>query len=74
MKDRQPPDTDPHTADLAEITKLRHSYETAELAALRELMKDLPENMRGALREALTEAGATRGDLRDLLRKFDPKN
>jgi hypothetical protein len=59
---------------LAEITKLRHAYENAQLAALRELMKDFPEKMRGALKEAIAEAGTTTEDLGDLLRKFDPKN
>jgi hypothetical protein len=56
------------------VTELRRAYESAELAALRELMKDFPEKMRGALKEAITEAGTTREDLRDLLLKFDPKN
>jgi hypothetical protein len=74
MKDRQPPESGPPTADWAEIIKLRHAYENAELAALRELMKDFPEKMRGALKEAIAEAGKTREDLRDLLLKFDPKN
>jgi hypothetical protein len=72
MKDRQP--TGPPTADWAGVTKLWRAYENAELAALRELMKDFPEKMRGALKEAIAEAGATREDLRDLQRKFDPKN
>jgi hypothetical protein len=51
--------TDPPSADLAEITKLRHAYENAELAALRELMKDLPENIREALREAPAQPDKT---------------
>jgi hypothetical protein len=59
---------------LAEITKLRHAYENAQLAALRELMKDFPEKTRRALKEAIAEAGTTKEDLGDLLRKFDTKN
>ena len=74
MKDRQPPDTGPATTDWAEMTKLRRACENAELAALRELMKDFPEKMRGILKAVLAETGATREDLRDLLLKFDPKN
>jgi hypothetical protein len=73
MKDRQPPDTGPPTADWAEIIKLRRAYENAQLAALRELLKD-PKKMHGALEDALAEAGATREDLQHLLLKFDPKN
>ena len=56
------------------MTKLRRACENAELAALRELMKDFPEKMRGTLKAVLAETGATREDLRDLLLKFDPKN
>jgi hypothetical protein len=74
MKDRQPPDTGPATTDWPEMTKLRRACENAELAALRELMKDFPEKMRGTLKAVLAETGATREDLRDLLLKFDPKN
>jgi hypothetical protein len=74
MKDRQPPETGSPTANWAEITKLRHAYESAQLAALRELMKDFPEKMRRALKEAIAEVGTTREGLGDLLRKFDPKN
>ncbi len=68
--DRPPPDTGLLATDCAEITKLRRTHEEAELAALRELMKDFPEKMRGTLKTALAEAGATREDLRDLLLKF----
>jgi len=32
------------------MTKLRRACENAELAALRELMKDFPEKMRGTLK------------------------
>jgi hypothetical protein len=74
MKERQPPDTGPPIADWAEITKLRHAYEAAELAVLRELTKDVPKKIHGPLKEALAEAGATREDLRDLFLKFHPKN
>jgi hypothetical protein len=57
--------------DWPEMTKLRRACENAELAALRELMKDFPEKMRGTLKAVLAETGATR---EDLLLKFDPKN
>ena len=53
------------------MTKLRRACENAELAALRELMKDFPEKMRGTLKAVLAETGATR---EDLLLRFDPKN
>jgi hypothetical protein len=73
MKDGQPSDTRPPTADWEEITKLWRVQDNLQLAALRELLKD-SKKMRGALENALAEAGATREDLKDLLLKFDPKN
>jgi hypothetical protein len=71
MKDGQSPDAS--LADWAQISKLRRVYENAQLAAVRELLKN-PKKMPVALENALAEAGATGGDLEDLLLNFAPKN
>jgi hypothetical protein len=71
MKDGQSPDG--RLADWAQITKLRRVYENAQLAAVRELLKN-PKKIPGALENALAEAGATGGAVEDLLLKFDPRN